>query len=189
MDKVFGYACTRGADEKLDVQVNLLKGQGIKEEDIFIDRINKVDYTKYQMMKEMLNNGDEVIFCNIDKIGVSIVNIYDELEWYKENGVKVKILELQILNATALSSELIQSILTEICYFLSVLEKKRIRRKQALGIQRAKKEGKYKGRKRKPIKGFDEVNNMIDSKEISVLEGCRRLGINSSTYYRRINKK
>lgn len=62
MDKVFGYACTRGADEKLDVQVNLLKGQGIKEEDIFIDRINKVDYTKYQMMKEMLNNGDEVIF-------------------------------------------------------------------------------------------------------------------------------
>ena len=140
-------------------------------------------------MKQILKWGNKVVFCNIDKIGENIGYIYDELEWYRDHGINVKILELQVLNSIGLDDKLIQLIINEVCYFLSMIEKNRIRRKQALGIQRARKKGKYKGRKEKEIEGFDEVKALIDAKEISVLEGCRRLKINSSTYYRRINKK
>ena len=146
MDKVFGYACVRYEDEKLDYQINLLKSAGVKKENIFIDKKlkNKNDYTKYQEMKQMLRWGNKVVFCNIDKIGENIGYIYDELEWYKERGIRVKILELQVLNSTGLDDKLIQLIIDEIFSFLSILEKKRIRRKQALGIQRARKKGNYK---------------------------------------------
>ena len=190
MDKVFGYTCIRDNSEKVDYQISLLKSAGVKEENIFSDKKNKnkMDYTKYHKMKQMLSHGDRVVFCNMDKIGVNIEQIYDELGWYRERGVKVKILELQVLNSAGLDDELVQSIVIEICYCLSQIEKSRLRRRQAYGIQRAKEAGKYKGRKKKTIEGFAEVKKMIDSKEISVLEGCRRLGINSSTYYRRINK-
>lgn len=189
MSNIFGYTCIIKKNEELDYQVKILKNEGIKEENIFIDKKikNDTEFKEYQKMKQVLTPGDKVIFFDLNKVGENIQQVYEELEWYKERGVRVKILELKVLNSLKLDDELKQLIMDEICYCLSQIEKSRLRRRQAYGIQRAKEAGKYKGRKKKVIEGFDEVKSMIDSKEISVLEGCRRLGINSSTYYRRIN--
>lgn len=67
---------------------------------------------------------------------------------------------------------------------------KDLKAKQKAGIDRAKKEGKYKGRT--PIKidivKMDEVFSKFNKGMISEVEAIERLGVSKSTFYRRLKK-
>ena len=61
---------------------------------------------------------------------------------------------------------------------------------QADGIKRAKKDGKYQGRKAIQIDelAFNDAVRKFTSKQISANDAAKKLGISLSTFYRRIKE-
>ncbi|MDU7150114.1 MAG: recombinase family protein [Clostridium sp.] len=189
MNKVFGYCRVSNKDQQIFRQIKILKEEGIDERDIFIDKLSGKDMNRgqYQLLKKIVRKDDTIVFTECDRLGRNMDDIKRELEWFKNNDVNIKILDLPILNSSGLEGKLIQSILIELYSYLAEKERLKIKSRQRQGIDIAKKDpSKYKGRVPKKLDGFDEIKALIDSKQISVSEGCRRLGINNSTYYRRI---
>ena len=76
----------------------------------------------------------------------------------------------------------------ELFTYLAEKEREKIRFRQAQGIRIAKAEGKYKGRRKRSIDNFKEVVEEWRAEKISALAACRKLGISSSTFYRRISE-
>ena len=189
MNKVFGYCRVSNKEQQISRQIKILKEEGIDERDIFIDKLSGKDMNRdqYQLLKKIVRKDDTIVFTECDRLGRNMDDIKRELEWFKNNDVNIKILDLSILNSSGLEGKLIQSILIELYSYLAEKERLKIKSRQRQGIDIAKKDpSKYKGRVPRKLDGFDEIKALIDSKQISVSEGCRRLGINNSTYYRRI---
>lgn len=190
MNKIFGYCRISDKSQQISRQIKILKDEGIDERDIFIDKLSGKDMNReqYQLLKKIVRESDTVIFTECDRLGRNMDDIKHELQWFKEHDVNIKILDLPILNSSGLEGKLIQSILIELYSYLAEKERLKIKSRQRQGIDIAKQDpSKYKGRLPKVLKNFDEIKLLIDEKKISVSEGCRRLGIHNSTYYRRLN--
>lgn len=189
MKKIFGYARISSTSQNLSRQLEQLKEQGIEDRDIFCDKQSGKDFNReqYQLLKKMVRSGDCIVVTELDRFGRNMNEIKEELHWFTTNNVEVKILDLPLLSGTGLEAKFINGILLELFTYLSEKEREKIRSRQAQGIKIAKEEGKYKGRKKKDIEGFDEVVVEWREKKISALEACRKLGISSPTFYRRIS--
>lgn len=191
MNKIWGYCRVSNKDQQIFRQIKILKEEGIDERDIFIDKLSGKDMNReqYQLLKRIVRKNDTIIFTECDRLGRNMDDIKRELQWFNEHDVNIKILDLPVLNSSGLEGKLIQSILIELYSYLAEKERNKIKLRQRQGIDIAKKDpSKYKGRLPKNLDGFDEIKALIDSNKISVSEGCRRLGINNSTYYRRLKK-
>ena len=60
--------------------------------------------------------------------------------------------------------------------------------RQKEGIEIAKREGKYKGRKRIERSDFPKVYELWKNKEITATEAMRRLDMSRTTFYRRVRE-
>ena len=63
---------------------------------VFPDKQSGKDFNreKYIEMKKVLARGDEVIVHSLDRLGRNKEAIKEELAWFKENGVIVRILDV-----------------------------------------------------------------------------------------------
>jgi DNA invertase Pin-like site-specific DNA recombinase len=190
MKKIFGYCRVSSNSQNLSRQLEELKKQGIDDRDIFSDKQSGKDFNReqYKLLKKMVRSQDCIIVTELDRFGRNMNEIKEELHWFTQNNIEVKILDLPLLSGTGLETKFINGILLELFTYLAEKEREKIRFRQAQGIKIAKEEGKYKGRKKKEIAGFDEVVEEWRAKKISALEACRKLGISSPTFYRRISE-
>ena len=78
-----------------------------------------------------------------------------------------------------------------LCRALAALDHKELREKQQNGIDRAKEEGKYKGRK--PIEVDDELFEAVvknwENGQITAREAMAQLALKPNTFYRRIKQR
>lgn len=190
MKKIFGYCRVSSNSQNLSRQLEELKKQGIDDRDIFCDKQSGKDFNReqYKLLKKMVRSGDCVVVTELDRFGRNMNEIKEELHWFTQNDIEVKILDLPLLSGTGLETKFINGILLELFTYLAEKEREKIRFRQAQGIKIAKEEGKYKGRKKKDIEGFEEIVGDWREKKISALEACRKLGISSPTFYRRISE-
>ncbi|MGL4731536.1 MAG: recombinase family protein [Clostridium sp.] len=190
MKKIFGYCRVSSTSQNLSRQIEKLKEQGIDMRDIFCDEKSGKDFNReqYQLLKKMVRAGDCIVVTELDRFGRCMNEIKEELHWFTTNDIEVKILDLPLLSGTGLEAKFINGILLELFTYLSEKERQKIRSRQAQGIKIAKEEGKFKGRKKRDIEGFEEVVNEWREKKISALEASRKLGISSPTFYRRVNE-
>lgn len=75
-----------------------------------------------------------------------------------------------------------------LAYYVADTERKKLLQRQRAGIEIAKREGKYKGRKPKKLANWDEVYRKWINDEITAVEACRTLGISRSGFYHRVGK-
>ena len=190
MKKVFGYCRVSSNSQNLSRQLEELKEYGIDDRDMFCDKQSGKDFNReqYKLLKKMVRSGDCVVVTELDRFGRNMNEIKEELHWFTQNDIEVKILDLPLLSGTGLETKFINGILLELFTYLAEKEREKIRFRQAQGIKIAKEEGKYKGRKKKDIEGFEEIVGDWREKKISALEACRKLGISSPTFYRRISE-
>ena len=66
------------------------------------------------------------------------------------------------------------------------LEREYILQRQREGIEIAKEQGKYKGRKKKVYTDFDTVVQKWRNKKITTAQAMKELGMSKSTFYRRV---
>ena len=110
-----------------------------------------MDRVQYQLLKKVAQKGDEVYIKSLDRLGRNKQQIKEELEHYKNEDVRVKILNIpttmmEIQEGQEWLIDMINNLLLEVLSTMAEQERLNIRSRQAEGIAAARLKGKYIGR-------------------------------------------
>lgn len=192
MQKEFGYARVSTAHQREDRQVQALLDYGIEERNIVVDKESGKDFNRlgYLSLKEKwLRQGDTLVVKELDRLGRNKAKIREELEWFRAEGIRVKILNVP---TTLLDCEgqdwvldMVSNILIEVMASVAEEERVKIHRRQEEGIAVAKARGVVFGRPvvAKPD-NFEMVMALVDSGQIKAVEAMRELGVKKTTFYK-----
>lgn len=152
-----GYARVSTIDQNLDIQLEALKSAGCKK--IFSEKksgTSKKDRTALDECMEYIREGDTLVVTRIDRLTRSILDLQTLLHYLKDKEINLKALEQPVDTSNA-SGKFFLDMLGVFAEFETNLRRER----QLEGIERAKREGKYKGRKPTARSKADEVMGLI----------------------------
>ena len=192
MQKEFGYARVSTVQQHEDRQVQALLEYGVEERNIIADKESGRDFNRlgYLSLKEkLLRPGDTLVVTELDRLGRNKTMVKSELEWFKAEGIRVKILNVP---TTLLDCEgqdwvldMVSNILIEVMASVAEEERFKIHRRQEEGIAVAKAKGVVFGRPSiaKPA-NYEAVMALVDSGQIKAVEAMRELGVKKTTFYK-----
>ena len=184
-------------DQNLARQIAEAEKYGIPAENVFCDKITgrKKDRPEYDRMKSLLVKGDEVYFKELDRVGRDKALIKEELEWFKERGVLVRVMDvpttlIEFPAGQEWVMEMVNNILIEVLGTIAEQEWKKTKQRQREGIDAMP---VVDGRKvsSKTGRGFGrpQIDVSLDRRpDETVDDVCARLGISRRTYYRKLNE-
>lgn len=147
----FGYIRVSSKDQNIGRQKELLKDSKIDK--FFIEKESGASLENRPQLQELLRIlrfDDTVIVTELDRLGRKADDIT-----YIINTIQEKEADLEILNMPMTKTDdknlnkLLNNMIIEIYKYMAESERLRIRERQREGIALAKKQGKYKGRKKK----------------------------------------
>ena len=147
--------------EKDDEAYDLWK-KYVPEENIITDKQSGKDFNRpgYQALKGPLGlrRGDVLVIKSLDRLSRNKEEMKRELQWFKENGIQLKVLDLpttmiQLEPGQEWIREMVNNILIEVLSSIAQEERHTIRKRQREGIEAAKHAGVRFG---PPEKGFPE---------------------------------
>ncbi|PTY89738.1 recombinase family protein, partial [Heyndrickxia sporothermodurans] len=189
--KRFAYIRVSDKDQNEDRQVETMKREGIDDRDVFIEKMSGKNFErpKYQLLKQLVREGDEIVFDSITRMGRTMNETLKEYEWFVENGIQLKFIKEPMINTSMEQDDIIKIAIQKV--ILTVLaafaEKERIDSKirQAEGIEAAKAKGKHLGRpKAKITPEFKEAYTKWIRKEITAVEAMKISNMSKTTFYR-----
>ncbi len=136
---------------------------------------------KLQSMLEFVREGDVVYVMDFSRLSRSVTDLLGIVELLNEKKVRLVSLK-ENLDTSTPTGKLMLTVIGAIAEF----ERQNILERQREGIEIAKREGKYKGRKPKELKNFGEVYNEWVSGKITAVAACKLLEIGRDTFYRRV---
>lgn len=197
MSKIYGYARVSSKEQHLDRQILALQ-QYVPKEYILVDKASGKDLERpsYQALKSALGlrSGDILFITSLDRLSRKKEHIKQELQWFKDNGIRLKILDLptslvEVPEEQHWILDMIQNVLIEVLASIAEQERVTIRRRQKEGIEVAKKKGKHLGRPYiKQPQQFEEVYSEWQSGRITARRAMQVLNLSSSTFYRMVKK-
>ena len=191
--KKYGYVRVSTKEQNPDRQLDALEEQGVKKECIYIDRMSGKDFERpnYKKMITKLNTGDSVVIMSIDRLGRN----YDEIleQWRmltEEKQVDIEVIDMPLLNTNyernGLTGVFISDLVLQILAYVAETERTLIKQRQAEGIASAKMRGVKFGVNRKDVpEEFSKYYRLYQEGKISVRKAAQKMGISSSTFYRR----
>lgn len=192
--KTYGYARVSSKEQHLDRQLDALVKFGVPERDIITDKASGKDFDRpgYIALKtRILREGDTLVIKDLDRLGRNKQQIKEELEFYKQTGIRVKILNLPTtladLGENGWVLDMVNNILIEVLGTIAEQERLTIKTRQAEGIAAAKKQGKHLGRPKTSLPdNWNDVYNDWSNGRITATDAVNKLGISRSTFYRLI---
>ena len=193
--RIYGYSRVSTKEQNLDRQLVELR-KYVDDRFIFQDKVSGKDFNRpeYQLMRKVAQKGDVIYVKSLDRLGRNKSEVKQELEYYKNEGVRIKILDIStsmmdIPEGQEWLMDMINNLLIEVLATMAEQERLNIRQRQAEGIAIAKKEGKYKGRKEIDFpENWAEVYDQWKSRKIKGNEAMEKLGLKRNTFYRLIKK-
>lgn len=138
------------------------------------------------LLKDYVREDDIVFVECMDRLGRNGYDLDEIIEFLIKKGVQVKFVREGIIlgNKNDLMSKLAYDMMKSFIHFFSQLSKER----QRIGIEKAKRDGKYKGRKKKldELKILELKSSMQTRKTKSQIS--KELGISRLTLYRYLEK-
>lgn len=184
-------------DQNLARQLEAAKKYGIPEENVFCDKISgrKKERPEYDRMKEILKPGDEVYFEELDRIGRDKSLIREELEWFKSQGIFVRVMDvpttlMEFPEGQNWVLEMVNNILIEVLGTIAEQEWKKIKKRREEGIAAMPVDENGRKISSKTGRGFGRPEVEVEVGLLpgeSVKDACTRLGISRATYYRKCN--
>lgn len=195
--RIFGYARVSSREQNLDRQIEQLKLY-VDEERILTDKASGKDLDRpaYQALKGALGlrSGDELVICSLDRLSRNKEHIRQELQWFHDHHIRVKILDLptslvEVPDGQEWILDMINNILIEVLSSIAEQERLTIRKRQREGIEAARKKGKHLGRPKLQMPdGFPEVYAAWDKGEITARAAIDKLNMSTTSFYRMVKK-
>lgn len=199
MSKRYFYGRVSSKDQNLARQLE--SARKYKDIDsVFTDKQSGKNFNRdgYIRMKEILERGDEVVVHSLDRLGRNKEMIKEELAWFKEHGVVVRILDvpttlIEYPAGQEWVMDMVNNILIEVLGAFAEQERENIRKRQAEGIQAmpvdkngkkySKKTGRGFGRQEKRPENFAEVLRRQRAGEITLAKGLELTGVGRTRWY------
>lgn len=192
-NRIMGYARVSTKEQHLDRQLLELK-KYVPEENIVTDQQSgkNLDRPGYQALKGPLGlrRGDTLYIKSLDRLSRNKEDIKKELKWFKQNGIRLMILDLptsmiQVPPGQEWLIEMINNILIEVLSSIAQQERETIRLRQREGIEAAKLSGRHLGRPTVTVpENFNDVVAQWKNGEITAKEAMRRTGLKRSSFYK-----
>ena len=175
---IIGYARVSTVGQSLDAQLIQLEKAGAEK--IFQEKISgvKKDRPELQAMLDYIREGDTVIVSKLDRIARSTKHLLDIVDCLQEKKVTFSVLNINLDTSTP-TGKLMLTMLGAIATF----ERKMMLERQAEGIEKAKQEGKYKGRKATARAKGTEVRALVKA-GMAKQKIAEELGIGVASRYR-----
>lgn len=198
----YGYARVSTREQNLARQLDALKkyAPDLDDTHIFTDKQSGKDFNReaYLQLKACLSHGDEVFIEELDRLGRNKVEIKSELEWFKSQGVQVRILDVPTtlidFQGQDWIGDMVNNILIEVLGAVAEQERKKTRKRQSEGIAAmpvvdgrrvSARTGRGFGRPASVVDQglFENLRQKQKDGLMTVSECCKELGISRSTWY------
>lgn len=171
----------------------------ILPKNIYVDKQSGKDFERerYQELKAVLCRGDEVIIKELDRLGRNKDAIKAEIQWFKENGIIVRIYDVPTtlidFKGQAWIADMINNMIIEVLGAMAEQEREKIRQRQKEGIAAmpmvdgkkvSMKTGRAYGRPKQNLANMPKVFQKQKEGLISVTEACKEVGISRTQWYR-----
>ena len=149
MHKTFYYARVSTREQNLDRQLEAFRALGADDREIITDKESgkNLDRPGYQTLKSaMLRSGDTLVVKSLDRLSRSKADIHSELQWFKENNIHLKVIDLpttmmDLPPGQEWVFEMVNNILIEVLGTIAEQERLTIHQRQREGIDAALVEG------------------------------------------------
>ena len=198
---IYFYTRVSTKDQNLARQLEEAKSYKNVDE-VFCDKQSGKTYDRpeYQRLKSIVQKGDEVIVKEMDRLGRNKVATKEEIKWFKDNGVTLRILELPTtlidFNGQEWIAEMVNNMLIEVLTTIAEQEVKKIDKRRAEGIAAMPivngkrvsiKKGTTYGRQAIALgDDFEKFLKKQKDGELTVAECCKELNISRRTWYNRV---
>ena len=188
-------------DQNPQRQIEAFKKEGIEERYIFIDKcsgnggnLDKRD--EYQKARAIVRKGDTVYLDALDRLGRNTKEIEQEWRYFTEEvGCYVVVLSMPLLDTRPKEgvvdvSEMVSKIALTIFAWMAQRETEERKRRQRDGIEIAKREGKYKGRKPVEVDKYEfaKLFSEVQSGERTNKYVMDKMGLKRNTYYKLVEE-
>ena len=198
---IYFYARVSSKDQNLDRQLEVARAYKHIDR-IFADKQSgkNFDRPEYIIMKATVQSGDEVVIKELDRLGRDKEGIKEEIRWFKEHGVILRILDVPTtlidFQGQDWIADMVNNILIEVLGAIAQNEREKTHRRQREGIDAMQVvNGKKVSAKTGRTYGRQVVATDIDFEKflkkqkdgsITVSECCKELGISRATWYNRV---
>ena len=176
-----GYARTSTKDQKysLEAQIEQLTQAGCKKH--YEEQVSSVDAKREQLEAALdyIREGDVLVVTKLDRLARSVADTVDIQKRLEEKKAGLKILDMQI-DTTTSTGKLQFNLFAAIAQF----EREVMLERQRVGIEKAKTEGKYKGRKPLSTKKKDEIKQLLADKTMTKSAIAEKVKVGIATVYR-----
>jgi DNA invertase Pin-like site-specific DNA recombinase len=151
-----GYARTSTVEQEagLEAQQRDLKAAGVDK--VFVEQVSSVAVrAQLELALDYLRDGDVLTVTKLDRLARSISDLCAIIKRIEAKGASLRILGMGLDTSTA-SGRLMLNVLGSVAQF----EREVMLERQREGIQKAKGEGKYKGRKATARAKSDDIRRL-----------------------------
>lgn len=205
--KRYGYHRTSTREQHLDRGIAEItaycESNNLSLEKIYTDQQTGKNFNRprYTILKEdVLRSGDELIITEVDRLGRNKADTLKELQYFKEAGIRVKILELPttLMDVSHMDNsmarmviETINNMLIELYAAMAEAEIEKKEKRQREGIQAKKDRGEWDdyGRPHSmSLDDFEKEYEAVRSGKMRPYELMKKLGLTKPTYYRYVKR-
>ena len=192
---IIGYCRVSTRDQDLTRQKESLKAYGCEK--IFEDEATGKNFNRpgYKDLKKVLREGDTLVVHEFDRLGRNKKLTLKELQYFKDNGIKLVAFNLPFTDSESLMAETINEIVIQLYTMMAQQEIETRAKRQREGIDNmslnkdgkkvSRKTGKLYGRQTIEYpKNWESVIQLVDNKQINNLEAMTMLGLKKTTYYK-----
>ena len=181
------YARTSTTDQNVDQQAAYLQRTHADAKIIKEQASGKsLDRPEFNKLKSNLKSGDSVVVLSVSRLGRNTVEVLEFIECMKKRAVNVNVDDLGGLDVTSSTGKLVLTTLAAV----AEMQRDEILDKQRIGIERAKSEGKYRGRVASPetSRKCEEALSYVEA-GLSKEKAAKAVGIGVATLYRHLKNK
>lgn len=182
-------------------QIDAFRKEGIEDRYIFIDKCsgnggNLDKRENYQKARIMARPGDTIYLDALDRLGRNTKEIEQEWRYFTEEaGCYMVVLNMPLLDTrprdgVADVSEMVSKIALTIFSWMAQKETEERKRRQRDGIEAAKREGKYTGRKPVEVDKYEfaRLFTEVQKGERTNKYVMDKLGLKRNTYYKLVEE-
>lgn len=191
--KTFYYARVSSRDQNLDRQIQAFKAMGADDRDIITDKESGKDTNRsgYQTLRNnILREGDTLVIKSLDRLSRSKKDIKNELEFFKDRKIRVKILDLpttliDLPDGQEWVFDMCNNILIEVLGAIAEQERITTHKRQEEGIAAAKSKGVQFGRPKANFpEGWENVYTQWKANNITAVKAMDLLDLKRTTFYK-----
>lgn len=173
-----GYARVSTEEQDLTAQLGQLQAVGVDK--LFQEKASGVKQNRPQLaaLLDYVREGDQVVCCKLDRIARSTRHLLEIVDVLEGKGVAFRVLNINLDTSTP-TGKLMLSMLAAIGQF----EREMMLERQKEGIEQAKREGVYKGRKATARAKGEQMLTLLSQGKTKE-QVATELGVNVSSVYR-----